>query len=389
MKKKSKLLVVTVSVIIGLFILFFIGAGWYFSEVLYNKAFNPIRPEREKEARVVQIDDKIITLESISRFDKDFRNPGIYGIEWDGGFGRITDVISSDDRHSTRLFSMLEGNPPTVGTTVIIDANINPRESYPIPELPSEEVSFHSKLGNFLAYFTGNKEKTWIILVHGNGMVLSDTRNQALSFYKLGYPTLTISYRNDKAQPKDPSNVLQYGLTEWNDLEGAVRYALEQGSENVILFGLSMGGGIVLNFMYKSELKNKVKGLILDSPILDFGKAVDISAGKERLPVIGLPVPQALVDCAKVISALRFPIKWNAINYLASIDRLAVPILLFHGTADITIPVVTSDTLAQKRKDIIYKYMRCVGADHTKIWNYDRQTYERNLADFLASVKKT
>jgi pimeloyl-ACP methyl ester carboxylesterase len=155
-------------------------------------------------------------------------------------------------------------------------------------------VFYTSELGKFLAYIVDNRKETWIILVHGNGMVLSDTRRMALSFERLGYPTLTITFRNDKDQPADSSGILLYGLTEWIDLEGAVQYALDNGSRDVVLFGMSMGGGVVLSFMYKSKLKDHMKGIILDSPILDFGKAVDINATKERLPLVGLPAARSL-----------------------------------------------------------------------------------------------
>ena len=79
----------------------------------------------------------------------------------------------------------------------------------------------------------------------------------------LGLPSLSITYRNDFWAPKTEDCYYRYGQTEWQDLEGAVRYALEHGADNVVLVGYSMGGGIVINFLYESSLAGEVRGVIL------------------------------------------------------------------------------------------------------------------------------
>ena len=79
---------------------------------------------------------------------------------------------------------------------------------------------------------------------------------------------MVITYRNDLGEPESPDGFHWYGQHEWKDLEGAARYALEHGAEELILVGYSMGGGIVMNFLYRSPLANKVEGVILDAPML-------------------------------------------------------------------------------------------------------------------------
>jgi hypothetical protein len=104
-----------------------------------------------------------------------------------------------------------------------------------------------------------------------------------------GYPTLTITYRNDAGVPEDPSGLLRYGLTEWKDLEAGVEYAIDQGSAGVVLMGLSMGGGVIAAFLERSDLASEVRALVLDAPMLDFSQTIDDNASRERLPVIGTP----------------------------------------------------------------------------------------------------
>jgi uncharacterized protein len=259
-------------------------------------------------------------------------------------------------------------------------------EPFALDILPSQKILYSSDIGNFDAYYLANKKKNWVILVHGNGMRLIDTRKFAISFNNLGYPTMVISFRNDKNQPRDPSGMMRYGITEWKEVEGAVTYAIAHGSGPVILFGMSMGGGIVMSFMHHSKLAEKVTGLVLDAPMLDFGKAVDINAAREKIPGTGIFVPQSLTDLAKLISFFRFDLKWNELNYLEAAGSLNLPVMLFHGQADAIVPVSTSDQFYEMKRNLVFRYIRKKEAGHCETWNVDPADYERNLKDFLESV---
>ena len=57
-----------------------------------------------------------------------------------------------------------------------------------------------------------------------------------------------MTYRNDPGAPEDPSRILRYGLTEWQDLEATVRYAVRKGPTGRAL-RYSMGGGVVMAFL--------------------------------------------------------------------------------------------------------------------------------------------
>jgi len=69
-----------------------------------------------------------------------------------------------------------------------------------------------------------------------------------------------ISYRNDAGAPQDPSGMLRYGLTEWQDLAATVRYAIGHGARQLLLVGYSMGGAIVASFLERSPLGARVAG---------------------------------------------------------------------------------------------------------------------------------
>ena len=125
--------------------------------------------------------------------------------------------------------------------------------------------------------------------------------------------------------------------------------------------------------------------MVLDAPMLDFDATVDYGASRRSLPVVGLPIPGILTSIAKGFASFRFDIDFEALDYLSRTDQLSAPILLFHGDADRTIPVATSDALAKDRPDIV-EYVRNANVDHVRSWNSDGAAYEEAVTDFLRGL---
>ena len=111
--------------------------------------------------------------------------------------------------------------------------------------IPFREVSYAASVGDFPAWLVDGTDSTWVIFVHGKGA----ERRQALRMVpvvaKLGHPFMVITYRNDVAVPADKDGYHRYGQTEYEDLEGAVTYALDHGAGGVVLAGYSLGGAII------------------------------------------------------------------------------------------------------------------------------------------------
>src|SRR5215216_5670921 len=125
---------------------------------------------------------------------------------------------------------------------------------------------------------------------------------------------------------------------------------------------------------------------ILDSPMTDLSRAVDHGASRQRLPVVGLPLPQSLTDVAKWIAGWRYGVDWRSLDYLRGVAKLQAPILLFQGTADRTVPATTSDELARLARGVTY--VRVAGADHLDSWNLEPAHYDRAVQAFVATVLK-
>jgi uncharacterized protein len=63
-----------------------------------------------------------------------------------------------------------------------------------------------------------------------------------------------------------------------------------------------------------------------------------------------------------------------------------VPVLLFAGTADSTIPITLIDNFASKVPDI--EYHRLEGVEHVESWNHNPEQYETRLREFLQRIRQ-
>jgi alpha-beta hydrolase superfamily lysophospholipase len=235
-------------------------------------------------------------------------------------------------------------------------------------------------LGDLAAWFVDGTSETWVIIVHGRNASPREGLRILPTLVDLGLPSLLINYRNDEGAPASPDGFHRHGQTEWKDLEAAAAYALDRGAKGLILAGYSMGGAIVTNFLYQSSLEDTVRGVILDSPMLDFNATVDHGARQRGLVRFLTPI-------GKFIAGRRFGIDWQDLDYLTRADKLATPILLFHGDEDDIVPIMTSDTLARVRSDIV-TYVRGEGVAHAASWNNDPAIYEAAVRDFILALAK-
>jgi uncharacterized protein len=247
--------------------------------------------------------------------------------------------------------------------------------------LDIEVVSYPSPLGPIEAWHVPGTRSQWVVHVHGKGASLEEALPAAVGIAAAGYHQLIIGYRNDPGQPSDPSGHYRYGVTEWEDLAAAVDWAVARGASQVALFGYSTGGAIALSYHYKRP-DAPVRALVLDSPNLDMGATIDLAARHERL-VAGVPVPFTVTEVAKTLSGLRASINWTALDYLRRVDGLSVPVLVFHGTEDVVVPIETSRRLKQLRPAMV-ELVEVDGAGHVAARDANPTVYDQQVQAFLA-----
>ena len=364
------------------------AAAWYYASAIKEQALVVEREQDRFDLRVLSIEGGRITLEAAAETASKGRwgEPGIWGLESADSYNQVGRIVEAGDSSVVRELIAL-GPLPQAGEAVRIDRDAFPGDPWLAHGIGFREVGVPAALGTFPAWLTPGETDTWVILVHGKGAERTECLRILPMFVEKGYSTLTITYRNDEGVPASPSGYYQYGADEWEDLEAAAEYALAAGASELILVGYSMGGAVVLSFLYNlyhSAVVDSVKGVILDSPALDFEALIDDQAPRQ-VPV-GEPLRGALTALAKFVAAHRFGIDYRAIDYLERVEALSVPVLLFHGSDDARVPVWLSDRLAEARPDIV-QYVVSDGAIHVGSWNQDRERYEHAVRRFLTGME--
>ncbi len=360
--------------------------AWYFSGQIASGALLIEHDPVTYEVAVIAADDETVTLELTDDDRDDLLSDQILGIRWPDGYAQLGPVAAATDETVTRSYDLVAGGPLSDVELVDVDSFAYPHDDPEVLGLDRVDVTYDSPLGTFDAWFFPGSRATWVVFTHGRGV----DRGEALRILPLvvdaGYPSLVITYRNDEGQPAADDRLATFGADEWRDLEAAVQLAIDEGAEGVILYGYSMGGAISVSLMYESDLAPVVRGLILDAPALNLEAIVDEGAGQTNLPLVPVRVPEFLTELSKIVTERRYDFRFEDVDYVRRADEMPdVPILLFHGDADNTVPVRVGDDFALRRTDIV-TYERFAGAGHVRAWNVDRARYEAAVAEFLASL---
>ncbi len=327
-------------------------------------------------SRVTDISSGEISIEAHPK-DQLLLSLPLIGIRFNTGYARLYGEVLRSGNVLTRQFDLISGQlqPDMLVRPNRYFYNTDPQDSHGIP---FENIWYRSEIGYLPSWFIQGQGTTWAIIIHGHSSSLAESLRLLPLLHKQGIPTLSITYRNDNGVPSDPSGYHKFGLSEWADLDAAVSYATNQGAEQFILLGNSMGAGIICSFLARSDRSGQVLGCVLESPALDLNRVIQKEAENVR-------APKFLANIAKSIAGWRVGIQWEDLNYIADPNSFTVPILLIHSVSDETVPIETSDAFAASRTDIV-SYLRVEGAPHSAIWNTKRDVYERAIQQFLTRL---
>lgn len=362
-----------------------IGGGWYFSEQLKADALVPENSETSYDITVTEVGNGSVTLRPVDNDDPDITAAGIMGLDWVAGYGQLGEIVGeASDGSVTRRMNRIDGEPPEVGMLAHLDGDAFPGDPQRAFGIDFSEIEYQSPLGAMAAWHILARQDLWVIHVHGLGASRTEALRMVRVVAEEGYPQMVITYRNDLDQPADPSGYYRYGQTEWEDVKAAVDLAVSEGARQVLLVGYSTGASHILSYLYRTP-DSPVVAAIFDSPNIDFEETVDLEASQRNLPVIPINVPTSVVWAAKRISSLRFGVSWGAIDYVAQADGLRVPVLVFHGSADETAPLSSSQEFHDTRPDLI-RLVIVAGAGHVRSWNIGPEAYERRVVEFLQEI---
>ncbi len=365
-----------------------VGTATYFARRV-------LTPEQDKKDDTVicEVGDGTVTLTAAPHT----LAPGRYGLwlERGAGHARLGAVLSSDltprralDRTVVREVLGVDAGELEVGP-----ARWNSYFYCGDPGtalgLPFEDVVVSSDVGALPAWLVPPADPAarpgeWAVLVHGRSARREETLRALPLLRELGLTSLVPMYRNDVGAPRSIDGRYNLGLSEWRDIEAAIRYAVGQGATSVVMFGWSMGGAIVLQTLNRSELSGWVDSVVLDCPVIDWGDVLRHQADLNKIPrsvdllarlLMGRKATRHLVGVAE-------PIDLAVTNWVERAEELRHRILLIHTTTDQTVPFGPSAALAERRPDLVQLDL-WDGPLHCREWNIDQPRWERTVREFL------
>jgi len=361
------------------------GAGIVMARVALT-VITPVRKRPQNQSiRAVDTDAGRVSLKRTP----DAAVPGRYGLWFDddSGYAKVGGVIENAEGEVVReLQQVVFGDiRPTWRARISGYYFLEPAEL----DLPVRSVTIGTELGEAPAWEfppaegTGDGEH-WVIQVHGWGATRQEGLRAVRTFREQGYTSLLVSYRNDGDAPESADRRYGLGGTEWHDVDAAIAYASENGARSIVLMGWSMGGAVVLQTVTRSSSSDLVKGIILDSPVIDWIDTLEYQARLLRLPD---PITQGALRLIEStwsapITGLGAPIDLASMNFVARASELDRPTLILHSDDDGFVPSTASRALAEARSDIV-TLVPFATALHTKLWNYDEERWSTSISTWL------
>ncbi|OYP20451.1 hypothetical protein CFC35_30900 [Streptomyces sp. FBKL.4005] len=307
--------------------------------------------------------------------------PGTYGLAGDGSHAVVGPVVEEAPHTADTVVRRLERvthGTFAPGDAVWLTPNVYVGNPGAALGLDHADVDVPGELGALPAWFVPGQRDTWVIAVHGLGATREHALNVLGFLHGRRLPVLALAYRGDLGAPRPPDGLNHLGETEWRDVEAAIRYAVRYGARRVVLLGWSTGATMALRAAEHSAVRERIAGLVLDSPVLSWEATLRALARARHTPSPLLPLAVRAAQGRAGLYADR-------IAEAADPDRLRVPTLIIHGPDDQVAPWEFSRRLARRRADLVALHT-VAHAPHAAMWNADPAEYEERLRRFLTPL---
>ena len=354
-----------------LFLAAFVAVGWLVSSRVLKVT-----------TQTVVYDQTVLSIDG----DKYTMSGGAYnitgvvgGIRDDGSMIGIFSAPSAmNDAAKTSVRTLPAAPSPAlhVGDKLSLQGSIWTSDPEQALGLSFQNVTYDSPLGAMKAWLVpGPRATTWVIGVHGIGADKTEMLRFIQPVHDAGNTMLVINYRNDRDNPKSPDGYTHLGDTEWQDVEAAVHYAKDHGATDVRLYGDSLGGSLVENYLQRSASgRSIVSRVILDSPALNWNEVL-----RRQLQKGGYP--SFIYYPGTVMLRVRAGI--NLQNLTTKPSEINKKTLIIHSADDPTVPQNASKLLAAAQPGLVtladFKH-----GGHLRSWNQDSAKYEQLVVDFLS-----
>ncbi len=313
--------------------------------------------------------------------------PGVYSLISENGasVARVGAILGRGKNTVTRHLLTVDKGSPRPGTRARISGwyYVHPSElGYPV-----DDVQIHTELGEAPAWLVSHPRSRgrWAIHVHGRGVQRVEAIRGIPPLYDAGYTSLAISYRNDGEAPSGVGGHYALGDSEWRDVESAMNFAVAQGATDIVLVGWSMGGATVMQALLRSRHRERVRGVILESPVVDWYETLRALGRQAKLPPAIQSWAFRLLKTGRFRVRRREPINLDSLNLVKNAGKFSVPVLLLHSDDDGFVISGPSREFADARPDLV-TFVPFTVARHTKLWNYDRARWTEAIRGWLKTL---
>ena len=231
-------------------------------------------------------------------------------------------------------------------------------------------IKSYDNLNLTSSFIKNEKEKYILVLVHGyRSTPIRDLYAGLRDYYDMGCSILLIDLRGCLSEGK----YITFGYKESKDINSWIDYIHKNNKKTpIILGGISLGASSVL----MTNNKN-IKLMFIDSPYDDaYNEIKYVINHYFHLPgIIFMPM-------ISLFFRLFIGTKLKKINVYNNLDKLNIPILMFHGLDDDFVPYNNTEN--------IYKYysnykdkLLIPNATHGMGYLVDRNNYIKKIKEFI------
>ncbi len=240
------------------------------------------------------------------------------------------------------------------------------------PEAESDMAAASSPSGGrtvILSHGYGtNREESWVPMY-----------DIAALLHGLDYNVLMFDYGYADSRNRAPATG---GVNESEQLLGALKFAREQGSREVVVWGFSMGAGTALQAALRTDL---IDGMILDSAFIPDADSIYYNIRRyASLPKrLSLELIRAIVPMFAGTRLEQIP------SAQAQSTAFAYPVLVIHGSADDKAPASISENVAAAQTNPLSQLWSVPDAIHEMIFRTHPEEYVRRTTGFLQAIHES
>lgn len=249
-----------------------------------------------------------------------------------------------------------------------------------LEQQPLEHVTITSHDGLKLSaeYFPADTPSNKLAIVnHGyTGCGMRDSTSISVFFHKLGYDCLIVDHR---AHGNSEGKYIGFGILDRYDCKSWINYIDTRfgGSKDIVLYGVSMGGSIVLMTSGFSDLSPSVKAIVADCA---FTTPYDVFAHILKRDYHLPPFP--IMNISNAMCRKKAGYGFRDYSTLEAMQTNKLPTLFIHGKQDTFVPTYMSQLnyeACRSEKEI----MLVENAAHAASYYEDPPVYEDRIRRFL------